>query len=710
MADRDYQTKFMNDVTQAWDNGHQRVMGVLPTGGGKCLGRGTPVLMYDGTIRPIESIRAGEFVMGPDGTPRGVLSLARGREMMYRVSQSSGSSYVVNESHILSVICQNGKILNVPVKHFIHMHNDEFYRGWRIPNILNEDLKVELTRISLERLTEDDYFGFELFGNDRLFLLGDFTVTHNTHCFSRIIADKDRPSVVVSHRQELVSQAAFALAREQIPYGIIAPQQVVSEIIRAEIDMFGRSYYQPRAHIKVAGVNTITVRDTSDKWFRQVEYVVVDEGHHVLKENIFGKAVRMFPTARCLFPTAHACRSDGRGLGSHADGLVDALVIGPSAKKLIDRGYLVDYRLVCPPSDIDLSQVTVGSTGDFVPAKLRAAVHRSSTIVGDVVREYMRFAPGKLGLTFAVDIESAKEIVEAFGRQGVPAEIITGDTTISDRAHIMRRFRARELLQLVSVDVLGEGTDVPAVEVVSMARPTSSFQLFAQQFGRAMRVNVRDDLGKQWDKFTDAERLSHIANSEKPKAIIIDHVNNWSRHGLPDVPRRYTLDRREKRSKRDVLPLKLCVECLEPYEAIFTACPHCGHKPEPKTRGTPEAVEGDLYELDPAVMAQLRGEVARIDNPPVFPSNVGHEVIGAIKKRHWERQQGQQELRAAIALWAGYWRMHGAQDSETYRRFFHMFGRDIMTAQTLGATDAKELETTIRNEIERLNVIESTDG
>lgn len=533
-----------------------------------------------------------------------------------------------------------------------------------------------------------------------------------TFSFTRVIAEKDRPAVLISHRQELVSQAAFALNREGIAHAIIAPQSLITEIIRAEIDLFGRSYYQPRAAVRVAGVNTITVRDAKDKWFSQVEYVVMDEGHHVLANNIFGKAVRMFPTAHGLYVSAHAVRADGRGLGRSADGLVDKLVVGPSGRKLIDRGFLVDYRMICPPSDIDLSQVKISSTGDFVPEKLRGAMHASKTIVGDVVREYKRFAEGALGLTFAVDIEAAQEFVEAYKAAGIPAAIITGNTSISERARVMRQFRARELLQLVSVDVLGEGTDVPAVEVISMARPTQSFQLNCQQFGRALRVSVRDELAKVWDQFTDAERIAHIAASNKPKAIVIDHVGNWERHGLPDVPRRYSLDRREKRTRVEGIPLKRCLICLEPYEAIHAVCSHCGSKPEIAVgaRKSPETVDGDLGEIDPAILAQLRGEILRVDGDPKIPYGANDIVTNSVKKRHRERQSAQQELRAAIALWAGYWHAHNAADSETYRRFYHMFGKDIMTAQTLGAGDAKELETTIRAEIERLNIIERIDN
>ena len=73
------------------------------TGTGKCLGKGTPVLMYDGTVKPVEQVVVGDLLMGPDSTPRRVLTLARGWEEMYRVTPTKGDSYVVNKSHILSL-------------------------------------------------------------------------------------------------------------------------------------------------------------------------------------------------------------------------------------------------------------------------------------------------------------------------------------------------------------------------------------------------------------------------------------------------------------------------------------------------------------------------------------------------------------------------------------------------------------------------------
>jgi len=82
-------------------------------GAGKCLGKDTLILMHDGSIKLVQDVQVGDVLMGDDSTPRNVLTLARGREAMYRVAdadnkyQSNGiydrEAYIVNESHILSL-------------------------------------------------------------------------------------------------------------------------------------------------------------------------------------------------------------------------------------------------------------------------------------------------------------------------------------------------------------------------------------------------------------------------------------------------------------------------------------------------------------------------------------------------------------------------------------------------------------------------------
>lgn len=70
-------------------------------GVGKCHKKDTSILMYDGSIKKVQDIKIGEYLMGDDSTPRKVLSLARGQDMMYDIIPVKGEKYTVNEEHIL---------------------------------------------------------------------------------------------------------------------------------------------------------------------------------------------------------------------------------------------------------------------------------------------------------------------------------------------------------------------------------------------------------------------------------------------------------------------------------------------------------------------------------------------------------------------------------------------------------------------------------
>lgn len=79
------------------------LMLVAPSSGGKCLGKGTIVRYYDGTVGTVENVKVGDLLMGDDSTPRNVLSTTRGKDHLYRVIQENGDSYIVNSKHILTL-------------------------------------------------------------------------------------------------------------------------------------------------------------------------------------------------------------------------------------------------------------------------------------------------------------------------------------------------------------------------------------------------------------------------------------------------------------------------------------------------------------------------------------------------------------------------------------------------------------------------------
>lgn len=525
----------------------------------------------------------------------------------------------------------------------------------------------------------------------------------------------DCPAVAIAHRQELISQGALAFNRERIPHAIMAPEPIRRQIIALEQDTHGYSCENARAPVRVAGVDGLRNRDAKDRWFSQVGFGTIDEGHHVLRENKWGRAVGMFPNARWMLPTAHAVRADNKGLGRKGDGFVDRLVIGPYGRQLIDRGYLTDYRIICAKADIDFESLEVGPSGEFSQPKLRALTHTSNTIVGNSAKLYMEYAAGKLGVTFVVDKEEAKKTLTEFQKYGVPCAIITDDTPTLVRGQLMRKFRARQILMLISVDCLGEGVDVPAIEVIIMARRTASWQLMCQQFGRGLRVMVDEAYEPYWNDpaygACQVERLAIIAHSVKPKALIIDLVGNVIWHakfrGLPDSRQDYSLLAGERNARKsDAIPLRTCLSCKQPYPQYLIACKWCGAVPVPAGRSTPELVEGDVIELDPAIIRALLGEAERVMGPFYPPSGTPPAILKSIAQKHHNRYSAQVALRHAMMIWGGWQKHLGRSDREAHKLFFIQFGVDVLTAQGYGTPEATKLLGLIQAELDHYQVRE----
>lgn len=475
-----------------------------------------------------------------------------------------------------------------------------------------------------------------------------------------------RRQAVLAHRTELVGQMSMHVARRGVPHRLIAPKQVIADVTREHREEFGRSFVNPTALCAVGGVDTLISRATElAPWAQQIERWTIDEAHHVLRANKWGRAVAMFPNAWGLGVTASPSRADGMGLGSHHDGVFDAMVCGPTMRELIRMRALTDYQIVVPQDgDFEIDEDDVTESGDFSTAKMKKAAEKSH-IVGDVVKEYIRWAHGKRGITFAIDVEEANKIAQAYNDAGIPAAAVSAKTPAATRAEYVRRLRSGQLWQLVNVDLFGEGFDLPAIEVVSMARPTASLAVYLQQFGRALRTLA----GKAY-------------------GLIIDHVSNYKRHGLPDRHRLWTLDRRDKRAKRapdpEAIELTSCRQCSMPYERCLTRCPHCSALPPLPSGGrSVEAVDGDLMLLDAATLAQMRGETVlesaeSLRDRAMYAA--GPAAAGARFNSQSAKIEAQSRLAAALAQWAGWQRYRGREDRESYKRFYLATGMDVASA------------------------------
>ena len=495
-------------------------------------------------------------------------------------------------------------------------------------------------------------------------------------------------TVVVAHRKELVSQIALAIAKQQVKHRFIAQKSAVKFATGQQMAEIGHSYFVPSANVIVASAQTL-VNAKYERWHDDVSLYMTDESHHLTRESTWGTCRNKFKNARGLGVTATPWRADGKGLGRHASGFFDSMVIGPSMREIINLGFLSDYDLVIEETDLDLTRVQISNkTGDYTKPQLSAAMEKSK-IVCDTVDTWLKYASNKLTVVFTIDVKSSEELAEEFVSRGIKAEAISAKNSDEERVSILKRFQNKQTKVLVNCDLFSEGFDCPAIDCVIMDRPTESYSLFVQQFGRALR-------------FVPGKR-----------ALIIDKVGNIRRFiargfPLPDNHYHWSLDDAERKQagkSADTDAVTTCTNvpaCGFPYPAELTACPYCGEEPKKTERKGPDRVDGNLKLLTPEEMAELRAAMIDTDRDPetvktnMLRAGVPNIAAMSAAKNIRLLNEAQEQLRETISLWAGVQRDNGLSAEEAMTKFYKTFGIDIMTAQTLNRKEAEKLNETIR--------------
>lgn len=305
------------------------------------------------------------------------------------------------------------------------------------------------------------------------------------------------------HRQELIDQSSATFTDMSICHGIIAAKQ--------------SPQYDKLA--QVASVQTVVRR--LDK-MPAPDYIIIDEAHHVLAST-YRKILDYYPDAYVLGVTATPERMGGQGLGD----VFQSLTMGPSVKELIEWGNLAPFDLYAPPAKFDASLLRV-KFGDYVREDLQMAMD-DNTIIGDLIDSYHKYANGLKAIVYCVSLQHSEHVAERFRKAGISAAHIDGETPKIVREQVIRDFRSGRVRVLCNVDLISEGFDVPSAGAVILARPTQSLTLYIQQAMRAMRPD---------------------SDNPNKRAVIIDHVGNVFRHGMPDDEREWSLESKKKRKKQ----------------------------------------------------------------------------------------------------------------------------------------------------------------
>lgn len=479
-----------------------------------------------------------------------------------------------------------------------------------------------------------------------------------TVCYSAIgegAAARGNKVLILEHRKELIRQASMALARLGVRHRLIAPPDKIAEIRRAHVAQLGQPYVDQNAIIAVASVQTLARRMD---WLREFDpaLIVIDEAHHAVA-GTWAKIIAALPRAKLLGVTATPCRTDGQGLGD----VFDDLILGPTISELIDDGYLVRPVTYAPPlpkaAQDELKSLR--RKGGDVNRDEVAAVLDKPTITGDAVAHYTKLAAGKPAIVFCASIKHANHVCQAFCEAGFLFKVVTGDMEDDERDAGIMGLAEGKLHGIVTVDIAGEGTDIPVAEVGIMLRATESESLYLQQGGRILRPVYADG----FDLSTREGRLAAIAASPKPFAILIDHVGNSGRledgrfvpkHGQLTDDRGWSLKGRKKRPKGEALerlPRVLqCPQCYMTHEPRPT-CPSCGHQYDARML-QPRQVEGELQAVNaadaaPKIQTGRLQDLAAMKAAGISTSRAQHILAARA-----EKQRLQTELRDLLIRWS----------------------------------------------------------
>lgn len=118
--------KELDNALLGWQRGEDLVTVMGRTNEGKCLEKGTLVLMADGTRKKIEDIVVGEKVQSENGINT-VVATHNGISGGYRIKPRFGASFVVSDNHILTFnrkIYKNNKYIrtvreDIPIEEYI---------------------------------------------------------------------------------------------------------------------------------------------------------------------------------------------------------------------------------------------------------------------------------------------------------------------------------------------------------------------------------------------------------------------------------------------------------------------------------------------------------------------------------------------------------------------------------------------------------------
>jgi superfamily II DNA or RNA helicase len=354
------------------------------------------------------------------------------------------------------------------------------------------------------------------------------------------IFDAGKRVIFCVHRVDLIVQTAKTFEKFGIPFSYIA-----------------NGYHYNQYHrVFIASIQTL-----KNRMMRiPASYIMVDEAHLSMAAGWF--AVAQFykkSGAKLIGLTGSPQRLDGKPLGD----AWDVMVMGPSLNWLIETGRLQRYRAFAP-AGLNLAGLRIRG-GEYVQDDLEALM-AGRAVVANAVSHWKALAPGKRTIGFCPSVASAEQHAFMFREAGINAIALDATTQQNDRRAAFMDFADRKLDLIFNCSLFCEGFDLSAqvdrpvtIECVLDDSPTQSLAKHLQKHGRGLRRDETDE-----------------------PHILLDMVGGFSRLGLPDDDREWTLEGLAK-SESEVENVT-CPKCFASHRPA-PKCTGCGHVYTKKKEG-----------------------------------------------------------------------------------------------------------------------------
>ena len=320
----------------------------------------------------------------------------------------------------------------------------------------------------------------------------------------------DLSLLFVAHRQEILKQSLRTY------------QAVLHRGDFGEIHGAGRTAAGRHVFAMIQSLQEARIREIAPDAFH---VVVVDEFHHTAADS-YDRLLNHLQPRELLGLTATPERLDGRDVTEWFD---YRIAVELRLWEAVDQGFLVPFQYFGVADGTDLRQLT-WRRGGYVTSELSLYLttgddHRVTKLLEAIRRIVLD--PGRMrALGFCVSKEHARYMARKFTEAGLDSIALTGDDSGDVRDQGLADLKAGRLRCVFSVEVLGEGVDVPDVDTVLLLRPTASATVFTQQLGRGLRrahgkssLTVIDLIGQQHREFRFDDRLKAILDARRGKVL-----------------------------------------------------------------------------------------------------------------------------------------------------------------------------------------------